>query len=114
MKTKITTLLIAFATIGTFALTSCEKTPGKVTFWVQNDLGGGGNITVNVTGQGSKTISYFQPGGVSQCTGNTGTADFSLAPGSYNYNAANTDSSLTWTGAINVTENGCLTVKLTN
>jgi len=112
MKTKFN-LLLALSVVGIAALSSCTKTPGKVSFWVQNDLGGGGNITVNISGQGTKTITGYYSGGVSECSA-TSAATYSLPPATYNYTAANTDSSLTWSGSCAVTESGCLTVKLTN
>lgn len=116
MKTTFKTLVMATIVAASAFLTSCtqEPTPGRVSFWVQNDLGGGGNISVKIDGYATKTITGFYPGGITSCTGNLSTADYTLNPGSYNYTAANTDSSLTWSGTATITDNGCATIKLTN
>lgn len=114
MKTKLSTLLLIAITTAVTLLTSCEPSPGKVTFWVQNDFGTG-TIEVTVVGYTTKSISSYYISGISGSgCGPSGCATYSIPPGSYSYSALATGSTLTWSGSCTVTENGCLQVKLTN
>lgn len=123
MKTNISTLMMIVITTGIFLMSSCSKSMGTVTFWVQNDLGSGGPITVAIQGQSNKTITTFYTGGITACDA-SGCASFSLfpkndilSPATYIYIASNSDSSKTWCGSFsnnNVTDGGCYLVKLDN
>jgi hypothetical protein len=82
---------------------------GQAMFWIASDLSCG-NITVNCNGQ-SRTISSFYSSGAPSC-GASGTATFSMAPGTYSYTASCTGK--TWNGTITVTAGGCSKLQLTS
>lgn len=83
------------------------STTGNLTVWTQSDHSCG-NITVNVSGQ-SGTISSYYSGGTVNC-GDSGCANFSLAPGNYAISAS--CQSYTWSGTATVTAGGCFTLRL--
>jgi hypothetical protein len=87
---------------------SGSSSTGNATFWVASDLGCG-TITVSVNGQ-SKTISSFYS--TSPACGASGCANFTLAPGTYNYSAS--CSGKTWSNSITVTAGGCSKMQLTS
>lgn len=82
---------------------------GQLMFWVQSDLGCG-TITVSLnSSQG--TISQYYSSGAPSC-GATGTATFSVAPGSYNFSASCSGKS--WSGTVTASAGGCFKEQLTN
>ncbi|PKA82195.1 hypothetical protein ATE92_0320 [Ulvibacter sp. MAR_2010_11] len=85
-------------------------TTGDVKFWINQDFGCG-NISVNVSGVGSSTISgYF--GSAPSCDNSSAGGNFNdLNPGNYNYDAS--CSGYTWQGSFTITENQCLQFQLT-
>lgn len=83
-------------------------TTGNAMFWIASDLGCG-SINVSINGQ-SKTISSFYS--TSPSCGASGCANFTLAPGTYNYSAS--CSGKTWSNTITVTAGGCSKMQLTS
>lgn len=59
---------------------------GQAVFWINQDFGCG-YVTVTVSNQYSETISTFYSSGSPDC-GEDGSANFSLAPGTYTYQAS--------------------------
>ncbi|MDX1902639.1 MAG: hypothetical protein SFU27_00660 [Thermonemataceae bacterium] len=84
-----------------------NSTIGSATFWTQTDLGCG-SITVSCGGTTQTITSYYSSGNPG-CSA-SGCANFSLAPGTYNYSAS--CSSYTWDGTITVTAGNCSTMRL--
>lgn len=82
---------------------------GSAMFWTSSDLGCG-NISVSLSSS-SGTISQYYSSGTPEC-GASGCANFTLAPGTYNFTAS--CSSKNWSGSINVTEDGCSRIRLTD
>ena len=91
-------------------LTPTTPANGQGMFWTASDLGCG-NITVIVGGYTGYITSYYSTG-IPGCNA-AGSATFSLAPGSYTYYASCTGGN-TWSGVINIVENGCSRIQLTN
>ncbi len=86
-----------------------SNTTGQGMFWIASDLGCG---TINVSINGiSRTITSFYSSGAPANCGASGTASFSLNPGTYNYTASCTG--LTWSGTITITSGGCTKIQLT-
>lgn len=82
---------------------------GNAMFWVSSDLGCG-NISVTINGE-TKTISSYYSSLTPNC-GAVGCANYTLPAGTYNYSAS--CSSKTWSGTINVTNDNCSKMQLTN
>lgn len=85
-----------------------NETTGNATFWLQNDLECG-NITVELNGV-STTITSYYPTGNPGCNA-SGSANFELPGGTYNYSA--NCAGYTWNGTITITNGQCSTMKLT-
>ena len=84
------------------------STTGTITVWTAKDHGCG-NITVTITGLGSKTITNYHQYGTPDC-GATGTASFTnLAYGTYYLSAK--CGNYTWTQTVNL-QSSCLTFRL--
>jgi hypothetical protein len=82
---------------------------GKITFW-QIDNSGYGYVDVTVNGTTAVITSEYT--NVPTCDA-SGCANFTLCPGNYAYTAAEQfPGTATWSGIVNVSENGCLTVWL--
>ncbi len=82
---------------------------GRVSFYTQSDHGCG-TITVTVQGAGSKTITQFNPNGISDCDA-TIAATFTLPAGEHSYSAS--CGNLTWgPSTFNISSNGCLMFRL--
>ena len=74
--------------------------PGTVSFWVNKDYGCG-NISVTLTGYGTKTITGFYSSGMPSCNANY-TASFTNVPiGTYTYNAT-CSGGRKWSGTVTV------------
>jgi hypothetical protein len=84
-------------------------TTGQGMFWIASDLGCG-TINVSINGVTRSITSFFSSGAPSSC-GASGTATFSLNPGTYNYSAS--CSGKTWSGTISITSGGCSRIQLT-
>lgn len=85
-------------------------TPGDVKFWTSQDFGCG-NITVNVSGAGSSSISGFFDSGAPDCNNSSAGGNFNdLAPGNYSFTASCTDRN--WNGTITIEEGRCLIFEL--
>ncbi len=82
---------------------------GDVTFW-QSGTPPYNYTDVTINGV-TKTITLDYPSGTPACN-STGCASFNLPVGTYNYSAAEQGGGTTWSGTVNVTSGGCLTVKL--
>ncbi|MBC7641435.1 MAG: hypothetical protein H7174_03715 [Flavobacterium sp.] len=82
---------------------------GDAMFWTASDLGVG-NISVTCNGSTKSVTGYFSAGTPS--CGSSGAASFTLNPGTYPFNASG--GSLTWSGTITVTSNGCSKFQLTS
>lgn len=80
---------------------------GKATFWVNQDLGCGA-ITVTINSQTATITSYYSS--TPNC-GVSGSANFDLPPGTYNYSAR--CNGLSWSGSVTIKEDGCLLMQLT-
>jgi hypothetical protein len=87
---------------------SASPTTGQLMFWVSQDLGCG-NISVQVSGGGSDTITGFYDS--APACGASASATFTLAPGTWSYSAS--CSSGTWSGSATVTAGGCSRMRLT-
>jgi len=85
---------------------------GKITFWIQSDLGCGENITVNINGTSQKIIYYYSDGIGTECDV-TGCANFTLAPGTYNYSTSSPNGGANWNGTVNITAGECINHQLT-
>lgn len=82
---------------------------GEVSFFTRSDKECG-NITVTVSGYGSRTISSYYSSGINSC-GLPGCANFTLPPGNYTFSA--TCSNYTWgPSSFTITSNGCLRYEL--
>ncbi|PHR14803.1 MAG: hypothetical protein COA40_01110 [Aequorivita sp.] len=82
---------------------------GDVKFWIDQDYGCG-NITVNLSGVGSSTISgYF--GASPDCVSDYGGSFNDLDEGTYSYTAS--CQGYSWDGNITITEDSCLRFQLT-
>ncbi|UXP32275.1 hypothetical protein N6H18_18210 [Reichenbachiella agarivorans] len=82
---------------------------GEVSFYTTKDHGCG-NITVQISGQGSKTLTQYFYSDINECAVD-GAVTWSLTPGSYTYSAS--CDGYTWGPAtITITGNGCLKYKL--
>jgi hypothetical protein len=90
---------------------SAVNTTGDVKFWIAKDLGCG-NITVNLTGQGSSVITGFFNSAPDCDNANAGGNFDNLNPGNYSYTAS--CQGITWSGNITISSNGCLRIQLTN
>jgi|SRR5690554_1314319 len=83
--------------------------PGDVSFFTRSDKGCG-NITVTVSGYGSRTISSYYASGINSC-GLSGCANFSLPPGNYTFSAS--CSNYSWgPSSFTISSNGCLMYEL--
>lgn len=82
---------------------------GQVVFWTATDLGCG-FITVICDGT-SKVLSSYFSGGAPAC-GASGSATFTLSPGTYAFTAS--CSGLNWSGTVTVTANNCSKMELTS
>lgn len=83
---------------------------GDVKFWTNQDYGCG-NITVNVSGVGSSTISGYY-GGSPDCTIDGYGGNFNDLPeGTYSYTAS--CQGYNWDGTFTITEDSCLRFQLT-
>lgn len=117
MKTIISYSIITIILSTVLQLSSCiddtmdnpVETTGQAMFWVASDLGVG-SITV-ICNNISLTINSYYSSGPPSC-GASGTANFTLSPGTYPFNA--TGGSKTWNGIITVTSGGCSTMQLTS
>lgn len=81
---------------------------GNIIFWINSDMGCG-NINVTLQGQGSSSISNFYAS--SPNCGASGCANFTVAPGTYNFTANCGDYS--WDGSVTVSEDQCYKMQLT-
>lgn len=85
------------------------STTGGAMFWLQSDLGCG-QVTVQIEGHGSGTITAFFSNGAPEC-GTEGSASFTLPAGTYSYSAS--CSNQTWSGTITVNSESCSAIQLT-
>ncbi|WP_432413009.1 hypothetical protein [Rasiella sp. SM2506] len=87
-----------------------DPIPGKVKFWRQTDLGCG-IITVNLSGEGSASISGYFSNGPGDCGNYTWGGNFDdLAPGTYSFTASCSGAS--WSGTVGIDENRCTLFQL--
>ncbi len=85
--------------------------PGSVKFWIAEDFGCG-NITVNLSGQGSSVITGFFNSAPDCDNTNSGGNFDNLNPGNYSFTAS--CQGLSWSGDVTISPNGCLRFQLTN
>ena len=90
------------------AISSCHKDKpfGQISFYFNSS---GPNATVLINGQSAVVSGYF-PNSDATC-GETGTANFTLPAGNYNYTASSAD--FNWSGTVTVYGNQCSTALLT-
>lgn len=83
--------------------------PSDVSFYSRRDFGCG-NISIQLQGAGSRTLSQYHPDGIGSC-GSPGAATFSnLSPGSYTVRASCSDRS--WNDTFSLPPNTCLRYEL--
>ena len=82
--------------------TTPTATTGRISFWTATNHNCG-NILVTINGQ-SQNIANYYSSGIPAC-GASGTATFTLPPGSYNFTGRCT--TLSWSGTVSVAAGGC-------
>ncbi|MEN9915056.1 MAG: hypothetical protein RL528_1823 [Bacteroidota bacterium] len=103
---KTTLLFTLILTVILFS--SCKKTKyGDAIFWQQTGSGYGPTV-VSIDGVSSNITSEYL---TSPSCGTSGCAVFNhLETGTYNFTAS--DGTATWSGTVNITEDGCATKRL--